>query len=121
MQWLWYAVGGRLPASLNEWVLRDVTAHSWVWRHIAQLSVILVPFAAACLLVPGPLALRVGMLLLLLIVGTFYSVAYLEDNADRRAIRQGYPEGAAKAIREARHEHEEAEAGIQDRYEASFR
>src|ERR1043165_8525472 len=49
-QWLWYAVGGRLPARLGPWVLHDVTARTWVWRHAARGLVLLVPIAAACLL-----------------------------------------------------------------------
>ncbi len=120
-QWLWYALGGRLPASLNEWVLRDVTARTWVWRHVARLSVTLLPLAAACLLVPGPLALRGAMSLLLVIVGTFYSLSYLEDSTDTRAARHGHAPGAAKAIRAARRERHEAETGVKARYEARFR
>jgi Family of unknown function (DUF5313) len=108
VQWLWYAVGGRLPASLQDWVLRDVSARTWVWRPVAL-----------CLLVPGPLGLRAAMALLVVIVGTYFSLSYVEEASDMRAVKHGHAPGAAKAVRDARHE--QAEAGIRARYEANFR
>ena len=118
-QWLRYAVGGRLPETLHEWVLRDVTARTWVWRHVARMSVMVVPLAVACLLVPGPMGLRAAMALLLVIVGAYFSLSYVEESCDMRAVKHGHAPGRAKEIREARKE--EAEAGIRARYEESFR
>jgi hypothetical protein len=119
IQWLRYAAGGRLPAALHEWVLRDVTARTWVWRHVARMSVLVVPLAAGCLLVPGPLGLRAAMALLLVIVGAYFSLSYVAESSDMRAVKHGHAPGAAKAIRDARTEH--VEAGVRARYEANFR
>jgi hypothetical protein len=119
VQWLWYAVGGRLPDSLREWVLRDVSARTWVLRHVARMSVLVAPLAAACLLVPGPLGLRAAMALLLVIVAAYFSLSYVEESCDMRAVKHGHARGAAKAIRDARNE--VAEAAAQARYEANFR
>jgi hypothetical protein len=118
-QWLWYAVGGRLPGSLRDWVLADVTARSWVWRHVARMSVIVLPLAAVCLLVPGPLGLRLAMSGLLVIVGTYFSLSYVEESCDMRAARHGHAPGTARAIREARTEHTRTAARA--RYDATYR
>ncbi|HEY7592508.1 MAG TPA: DUF5313 family protein [Actinophytocola sp.] len=118
-QWLWYTFGGRLPAGLHDWVLRDVTARTWVWRHVARMSVLVAPLAAACLLVPGPLGLRAAMALLVVIVGAYFSLSYVEESSDMRAVKHGHAQGAAKAVRDARNE--SAEARIRARYDANFR
>jgi Family of unknown function (DUF5313) len=118
-QWLWYAVGGRLPASLHAWVLADVTARSWIWRHVARMCVLVLPLAAACLLIPGPLGLRLAMAFLLVIVGAYFSLSYVEESCEMRAVRHGHAPGAAKAVRDARTE--QAEAAIRARYDANYR
>ena len=119
IQWLRYAVGGRLPESLHDWVLRDVTARTWVWRHVARMSLVVAPLAVACLLVPGPLGLRAAMVLLLVIVGAYFSLSYVEESCDMRAVKHGHAPGAAKAIRGARNE--AVEARVQARYNAEYR
>lgn len=119
IQWLWYAVGGRLPTSLHAWVLTDVTARSWVWRHVARMSVLVIPLAVACLLVPGPIGLRLAMALLLVIVGGYFSLSYVEESCDMRAVKHGHAPGAATAIRKARTE--EAETALRARYDQNYR
>jgi hypothetical protein len=118
-QWLRYALGGRLPESLHGWVLRDVTARTWMWRHVARMSVVVAPLAAACLPVPGPLGLRAAMALLLVIVGAYFSLSYLEESCDMRAVKHGHAPGAAKAIRDARNE--AVEARLLAEYDANYR
>ncbi|GGS31012.1 DUF5313 family protein [Actinokineospora fastidiosa] len=119
VQWLWYAVGGRLPDRLREWVLHDVTARTWVLRHAARASVLLAPIAVVCLLVPGPLPIRLGMVGLAVIIGYYFSFSYLHESAEMRAARHGYPYGTARDIRSARHA--EADAEAQAHYDAAYR
>jgi len=119
IQWLRYAVGGRLPESLHGWVLRDVTARTWVLRHMARMSVVVAPLAIACLLVPGPLGLRAAMALLLVIVGAYFSLSYVEESCDMRAVKHGHAPGTAKAIRDSRDG--AVEARIQAVYDANYR
>jgi hypothetical protein len=118
-QWLWYAVGGRLPARLAPWVLHDLTARSWVWRHAARGAVVLAPIAAACLLLPGPLALRLSMVLLVVIVGVYFSLSYVDEGCELRAVKHGFEHGTARKTRDARTE--EAEAAVRARYTANYR
>lgn len=118
-QWLWYAVGGRLPESLAPWVLHDVTARTWVLRHAARSMVVLAPIAAACLLLPGPLGLRLAMVLLLAVVGVYFSLSYVGESCELRAVKHGYAHGIARATREARNE--KAEAAARARYAEQYR
>jgi hypothetical protein len=118
-QWLWYAVGGRLPERLAPWVLHDVTARTWVLRHAARGCVILAPIAAGCLLFPGPLGLRLAMVLLVAIVGIYFSLSYVDESCELRAVKHGYENGVARATRDVRKEKKEEVARA--RYAASFR
>lgn len=118
-QWLWYAVGGRLPARLAPWVLHDVTARTWVLRHAARGMVILAPIAVACLLAPGPLGLRLAMILLVVIVGVYFSLSYVEESCELRAVKHGYEHGIARATRDARKEVKES--AERERYAANYR
>lgn len=118
-QWLWYAVGGRLPERLAPWVLHDVTARTWVLRHAARGAVVLTPIAAACLLLPGPLGLRLAMVLLVAVVGVYFSLSYVEEGCELRAAKHGHRHGIARATREARHE--AATTAAKTRYDATYR
>lgn len=118
-QWLWYAVGGKLPARLAPWVLHDVTVPTWAWRHAARGAVVLTPIAAACLLLPGPLGLRLAMVLLVAVVGVYFSLSYVEEGCELRAVKHGYAHGIARATRDARNE--KTEAAARARYAANYR
>lgn len=119
LQWLWYALGGRLPEQHRTWVLHDVTAKTWLWRHAARASVLLLPLMLVWLLLPGPLTLRLSLVLMAGIVGFFYSLVYAEESVENRIRKHGYPYGTARKVRaEAK---EEAEREIKERYIARYR
>ena len=110
MQWVWYAFGGGLPESLSDWVLADTTGRTWVWRHLARALVQMAPIVALCLLVP-PLDLGVrlaaaggGML-----IGLLFSVAYMTETTEHRAVKAGWPPGSTAEVRAERAERERAE------------
>ena len=66
---------------------------------------------------PGPLGLRLAMVLLVAIVGAYFSLSYVEESCELRAVKHGHPHGAAKAVRDARGELVEA----RPRYAATYR
>ncbi|WNV82686.1 DUF5313 domain-containing protein [Umezawaea sp. Da 62-37] len=116
--WLWYAVGGRLPDRHREWVLHDVTARTWVVRHLVRGLVQMSPIFLLVLL-PGPLWVRLLSCLLGILVGFFYSVSYMEQTTEQRLVKQGYPRGTGRATRRAAHSDEDAR--VQAAYEARYR
>jgi uncharacterized protein DUF5313 len=103
LRWLWYAVSGRLPWRYREWVLYDLTCRTWPLRHLARLLVPLVPVAFALgFVLPGPLSVRAGAIVMGSLVGLLYTFVFLDDSTDRRATKFGYPSGTTQAVRTQR-------------------
>lgn len=118
-RWVWYALGGRLPPRYREWVLHDVTARTWIWRHAARSFVLLLPLCTVWLLLPGPLWIRGLLVVMAVVVGYFYSFAYIEESGEHRLVKHGYPRGTGKEVRaQARAERDEE---IRQRYIAMYR
>lgn len=102
-RWLWYAVGGRLPAEYREWVLYDVTCRTWPLRHLVRLLVQVVPVAVVLLaFIPGPLWVRLLGVIVGSVVGLLYSFVFLYEATEQRASKAGYPHGTAARVREER-------------------
>jgi len=109
-QWLWYAYGGGLPRELSHWVLADTTGRSWVLRHLARALVQLAPVVALCLLVPPvDLGIRVTAAGGGLVIGLLFSVAYMTETTEHRAVKAGWPPGTTEQRRAQRAERERLE------------
>ena len=101
VRWLMYAYGAGLPARHREWVLHDVTAPTWQLRHFVRATAQLAPIAVLLyLLVPGESWVRAMAVLGGLLIGYFYSFAYMEFSVEHRAVKAGYPRGTVTAARE---------------------
>jgi hypothetical protein len=100
-RWVWYALGGGLPARNRTWVLHDTTAPTWWLRHVLRALVQLaVPIALVLLLVPGPFWIRGMAALGGVLLGLIFSLAYMNETTENRVVRAGYPAGTAAAARE---------------------
>lgn len=91
LQWISYAFGARLPESMNDWVVEDITGDHYVIRHLVRAQVPFVPLYVLFLLFPGPLWLRASMVLLGVCLALFYSVVYIHQNRARRLQKNGLP------------------------------
>ena len=101
LQWLWYALGGRLPAELSPWVLADTTEPGWVRRHLTRTGVQLLPVLVVCVVaVPVPLAYRLSAAVGGLLMGLMFSLAFIVETNEHRVVKAGYPAGTATAYRE---------------------
>lgn len=124
VRWLWYTVGGKLPERYREWVLHDVTVRTWWLRHtlrtlVRQLPVLLALVLVFSVLIPQPAWVVVLAVLLGVVVGVYYSLAYAAEANDSRLVRYGYPMGHATAIRRARGESRRARDDL--RYREAWR
>ena len=118
--WLWYAFGGGLPARYAPWVLHDVTTRTWALRHVLRAVTQIAPFVAAIVVfVPGPLWLRCCSALGGAIMGMIFSVAYVYETAEHRAVKAGYPAGTGLATRAERTRGKDEAAA--ERYAARYR
>ena len=100
-RWLWYALGGRLPARHRGWVLHDTTTRTWGLRHVARMLVqMAVPIALVMVLLPAPWQLRAAVAGGGIFLGLIYSLAYMPETTETRVVKAGYPAGTATAYRD---------------------
>ena len=105
LQWLWYALGGGLPAHLSPWVLADTTGRTWILRHLARAVVQMLPVVALCLLaVPVALDYRIAAAAGGLLLGLLFSTAFMTETIEHRVRKAGYPPGTAARVRAERTE-----------------
>lgn len=117
--WLWYAVGGGLPARHRDWVLYDVSTRTWALRQMLRAVVQLVPVGVLLvLLVPGELWVRLVAVLGGSLVGLMYAASFLPLTTEHRAVKAGWPRGAAQAARDrlAAPSRDAAQARYDERY-----
>jgi ribosomal protein S21 len=104
LRWIWYALGGGLPARFSPWVLHDTTTGTWALRHVLRALVQLaVPIALVLLLVPGEFWIRGMAALGGLLLALFFSVAYMVESTESRVKRAGFPAGTAQKVRDRSH------------------
>lgn len=110
VQWVWYALGGGLPRRLSPWVLADTTGRTWVWRHLARALVQLSPVLVLCVAaVPVPLSYRLSAAFGGLLLGLFFSLAYMVETTEHRVVKAGYPPGTSARVRAERAERDRVE------------
>jgi hypothetical protein len=91
LQWIGYTAGRPLPASMQDWVRNDLTGSWRVPRHLVRGMIPFVPIFVVFMFFPGPLYLRLMMVLLGLLLALFYSAAYMAQNRSRRLEQHGLP------------------------------
>jgi signal transduction histidine kinase len=100
-RWLWYALGGGLPARHRGWVLHDTTTGTWWLRHVVRTLVQLaVPIGLVIAFLPASLPLRLAAAGGGVFLALAFSLAYMSETAEHRVVKAGYPSGTAQAVRE---------------------
>ena len=100
-RWLWYALGGGLPARHRGWVLHDTTTGTWWARHIARVLVQMsIPIVLVMVLLPASWGLRAAVAGGGIFLALIYSLAYMPETTENRVVKAGYPAGTATAHRE---------------------
>jgi hypothetical protein len=90
-KFVWYCYGGTLPAENHSWVLHDVTCKTWVLRHFARWTMVVVPvFFLFFGLLPATFSIR--LFVAIAVSGAVYVFALVNIlvDTDRRAVRAGY-------------------------------
>jgi hypothetical protein len=110
VQWVWYALGGGLPRELSPWVLADTTGRTWIVRHLVRAVVQVLPVLILCVfVVPVPLAYRLSAAVGGLLLGLFFSMAFMTETIEHRVTKAGYPPGTAARVRDERAERDRLE------------
>ena len=101
LRWFWYALGGALPARFSTWVLHDTTTRTWALRHVARsMAQLALPIGLVLVLVPGEFWIRGMAAFGGVLLGLFFSLAYMPETTENRVKRAGYPAGTATAARD---------------------
>ena len=75
LQKVGYLLGRRLPDSMRDWVLNDLTGPGHMRRYFVRGLIPLLPVLIVFAFIPGPPLIRGGMILLLLIPFIYFQVA----------------------------------------------
>jgi hypothetical protein len=101
LRWIWYALGGGLPHRFSPWVLHDTTTRTWALRHVVRSFVQLsIPIGLVLVFVPGEFWIRGMAALGGVLLGLFFSIAYMPETTENRIVRAGFRAGTATATRD---------------------
>jgi hypothetical protein len=89
LQWVRYALGGRLPPALHEWVRHDLTDADWRWRQVGRVLLQAAIPIVVILALPVPILLRILMAALVLLGALSVAAAYSDELRDRRFRQHG--------------------------------
>jgi len=70
-----YHLGRELPPELHGWVIHDLIGHGAMERYLVRFLVPVIPFLALVLLFPGPMPLKIGMIVMMAIPWAIFTVA----------------------------------------------
>ncbi|MCZ4275473.1 DUF5313 family protein [Rhodococcoides yunnanense] len=84
-----YVFFGQLPAQYADWVIHDITGPGATRRYATRFIVPLLPLLVGCIFVPGPLVIRVGMVLILLLPFIYFMIALKPIYQRHRLVSHG--------------------------------
>ncbi|MEV6388306.1 DUF5313 family protein [Nocardia xishanensis] len=70
-----YDLGRELPEEFHEWVVHDLVGHGASERYLVRFVVPIIPFFALVLLFPGPMPLKIGMIVMMIVPLIVFTVA----------------------------------------------
>jgi hypothetical protein len=91
-------------------VLEDTTRRTWVLRHLGRALVQLAPVVVLCLVVPPvPFSFRLSAAVGGTLIGLLFSLAYMTETTEHRAVKAGHRPGTTARVRAERAERERLE------------
>ncbi|RMI34821.1 DUF5313 family protein [Nocardia stercoris] len=92
-----YICGGTLPASMSDWVLRDLTGPGAARRYLMRLLIPILAPLCLFLLIPGPLWMGLAMMALLYLPLIYFAVALMYVYRRHRLVAHGLDPALADA------------------------
>ncbi len=97
-----YICGRTLPASMSDWVLRDLTGPGATRRYLMRFLIPVIPPLCLFLLLPGPAWMGLSMMALLYLPLIYFTVALMYVYRRHRLIKHGLDPALADADARAR-------------------
>lgn len=119
VRWIWYAYGGTLPERYRPWVLHDLTCSTRWLRQFIRTTAVLVPFVLIGLYLMGTGWIVWTAALGGLMLATVYAVSYIDQYAEHRLRKHGYPDGTFQQVMGEAHYSVNADRAR--RYDAMYR
>lgn len=119
VRWLWYAYGGTLAPRYRDWVLHDLTCRTRWLRQLARTTAVLVPFVVVGLLLAGTGWIVWTAALGGLGLAMVYALSYIDQYAENRLTKHGFPPGTFQQVMSE--SHHEVEAERLRKYEETYR
>ena len=110
--WIWYTLGGRLGPHYRDWVLHDTTCRTrWLRQTVRAVVQVAVPAVVVWAVLSG---LGFGLVALGgiacgVLLAVLYSLAYIDQSAERRLVKHGYEPETVKLMLRERYEREHAD------------
>ncbi|WP_161897397.1 DUF5313 family protein [Gordonia spumicola] len=98
LQKIGYLLGRPLPASMRDWVLADLTGPGHVRRYLIRGLVPILPLLVAFWFIPGPLWIRGGMMLLILIPFVYFQIALIRVYRRHLLVNNGLDASLVDAV-----------------------
>ncbi|MBF6098221.1 DUF5313 family protein [Nocardia cyriacigeorgica] len=92
-----YVCGGTLPASMNDWVINDLTGPGAARRYLTRILVPVIVPLCLFLLIPGPLWMGLAMMALLYLPLIYFTVALMYVYRRHRLVKHGLDPALADA------------------------
>jgi hypothetical protein len=119
LQWIWYVFGGRLGSRYREWVLRDTTSRTRWLRQAVRGMVQVAPPALLMLVVLRFSWIAWASIALGLLLAVWYSIAYINQTAERRLVKHAFEPGTLEVALHERDLRENEDRIV--RYMATYR
>lgn len=108
VRWLYYSYGGTLPMKYREWVLYDLTGPTRWARQVARTVGVLAPFALAGVLLTSGSWIGWTAALGGLGLALIFALSYIDQSAENRLRKYGYPADTFARIMSEKHADETA-------------
>ncbi|MEU1984660.1 DUF5313 family protein [Nocardia sp. NPDC019395] len=101
-----YDLGRELPADLHEWVVHDLCGHGAMERYLIRFIGPIIPFFILILLFPGPMTLKLGLIVMMIVPLIIFTIALAWVWRRFRLVQHGLDPDLADRQKFSQHDRE---------------
>lgn len=101
-----YDLGRELPAEFHEWVVEDLCGHGAMERYLIRFVGPVIPFFILILLFPGPMTLKLGLIVMMIVPLIIFTIALSWVWRRYRLVQHGLDPDLADKLKCSPHDRE---------------